>query len=93
MTIWPCSRASGQERDCNLSCLPRQFADGADIRGANEIVILYNRRIPVGGDILTEIDGKPVNSPEEMRLALESKRAGDVAKVTLYPEIPKSRSP
>ncbi len=59
-------------------------ADGAGIRGANEIVILYNRRVPVGGDILTEIDGKPVNSPEELRLALESKRPGDVVKVTLF---------
>ena len=59
-------------------------ADGAGIRGADEIVILYNRRVPIGGDILTEIDGKAVNSPDELRLALESKRAGDVVKVTLY---------
>lgn len=59
-------------------------ADGAGIRGANEIVILYNRRFPIGGDILTEIDGKPVNSPDELRLALETKRAGDIVKVTIY---------
>jgi S1-C subfamily serine protease len=59
-------------------------ADGAGIRGADEMVILYNRRVPIGGDILTELDGKPVNSPDELRLALESKRAGDVVNVTLY---------
>jgi S1-C subfamily serine protease len=59
-------------------------ADGAGIRGADEIVILYNRRVPVGGDILTELDDKPVTSPDELRLALESKRAGDVVKVALY---------
>jgi S1-C subfamily serine protease len=59
-------------------------ADGAGIRGAREAVILYNRRVPVGGDIITEVDGKPVGSPEELRLALESKRAGDVVKVTLF---------
>ncbi|MDM7997555.1 MAG: trypsin-like peptidase domain-containing protein [Acidobacteriota bacterium] len=59
-------------------------ADGAGIRGANQIVILYNRRVPVGGDILTDIDGKAIGSPEELRLALESKRPGDVVRVTLY---------
>jgi S1-C subfamily serine protease len=59
-------------------------ADGAGIRPADEIVVLYNRRIPIGGDIITEIEGKPVSSLEELRLALESKRAGDVVRVTIY---------
>lgn len=59
-------------------------ADGAGIQGANEIVILFNQRLMVGGDIITEVDGKPVGSLEELRLLLESKRAGDVVKVTIY---------
>ncbi|MBN1571218.1 MAG: trypsin-like peptidase domain-containing protein [Acidobacteria bacterium] len=59
-------------------------AEGAGIRGYDRIVILYNRRFPIGGDILTEVDGKAVNTPEELILALESKRAGDVVNVTLY---------
>jgi len=59
-------------------------ADGAGIQGANEIAILYNRRFLVGGDIITEIEGKPVASLEELRLMLESKRPGNSVNITLY---------
>jgi S1-C subfamily serine protease len=59
-------------------------ADKADIKGANEIAVWYNERIYIGGDILTEIDGKPIGSQEELRLALEAKRPGDTVRVTLY---------
>ena len=59
-------------------------ADGAGIHGASEIAVLYNRRFLIGGDIITEIDGKPVASLEELRLMLESKRPGNAVNLTLY---------
>jgi S1-C subfamily serine protease len=59
-------------------------ADGGGIRGADQIVVLYNQRFLVGGDIIAEVDGKPVDDMDELRLALESKRAGDAVKLTLY---------
>ncbi len=59
-------------------------ADGAGIQGATEIAVLYNRRFLVGGDIITEIEGKPVASLEELRLMLESKRPGNTVNITLY---------
>jgi S1-C subfamily serine protease len=59
-------------------------ADNSGIRGANEIVLLYNERILVGGDVITAIDGKPVTSMEELKLALEAKRPGDTIQVTLF---------
>ena len=59
-------------------------ADQAGIKGANQMAILFNQRILVGGDILTEIDEKPVGSLEELRLVLETKRPGDSVKVTFY---------
>jgi S1-C subfamily serine protease len=59
-------------------------ADRAGILGADQIAILYNRRFLVGGDIITEIDGKPVDSLEELGLMLESKRPGNTVTVTLY---------
>jgi len=59
-------------------------AEKSDIRGANRIVAWYNERIYVGGDIITEIEGKPVTSLEELRLLLESKRPGETVQVTLY---------
>jgi S1-C subfamily serine protease len=59
-------------------------ADNAGIRGADQIARLYNQRILIGGDIITEIDGEPVGSREELGLRLELKRPGNVVRVTLY---------
>src|SRR5688572_3605228 len=59
-------------------------AEKADIRGATEIAVLYNERIMVGGDVITHMDGKPVSSTEELRLALEGKRPGDTVQITLF---------
>ncbi len=59
-------------------------ADEAGIRGPNQVALLYNERILIGGDIITALDGKPVNSIEELKLALEPKRPGDTVRVTLY---------
>jgi S1-C subfamily serine protease len=59
-------------------------AEKSDIRGANRVEGWYNERIYVGGDIITEVEGKPVASHEELRLLLESKRPGETIEVTLY---------
>ena len=59
-------------------------ADDAGIRGANRAVILGNRRILIGGDIITQVDGQPVASEEELRLALELKRPGDDVTIVFY---------
>ncbi len=59
-------------------------ADSAGIRGANEIALLYNERILIGGDIITAVEGKSIGSREELALALESRRPGDTVRVTLY---------
>jgi S1-C subfamily serine protease len=59
-------------------------ADGGGIHGADQIVVLYNQRFLVGGDIIAEVDGKPVDDMDELRLALESKRAGDSVNLTIY---------
>jgi S1-C subfamily serine protease len=58
--------------------------DNAGIRGASQMVLLYNQRVLIGGDIITQINGKPVASMEEMRLAVEGKKPGDQIQVTIY---------
>jgi len=40
----------------------------------------------MGGDIITEIDGKAVKSQEELNLFLEAKKPGETVSVTLYRE-------
>jgi putative serine protease PepD len=59
-------------------------ADNAGIKGANEMVLLYNQRVLIGGDIITEIDGKAVASLSELQLMLEGKNPGDTVNVTIY---------
>ncbi len=59
-------------------------AEGAGIRGASEVALLYNERVLIGGDIITAVDNKSVTSMEELRLALENKRPGDTVTLTIY---------
>jgi putative serine protease PepD len=59
-------------------------AENSGIKGASEVAVLYNERIFVGGDIITHVDGKPISSSGDLRLALEGKRPGDTVKITLY---------
>lgn len=59
-------------------------ADRAGIRGYSRVAEWYNQRLYIGGDIITEIDGRKVDTFEELRLALESKRPGETIKVTIY---------
>ena len=46
-------------------------------------MIFYNERILVGGDIITQVDGKPIASREELRLAVEGKRPGETVRLTV----------
>jgi S1-C subfamily serine protease len=59
-------------------------AEQAGIHGADRVINNYYQYIRIGGDIITEIAGKPVGSLEELRLSLESKRPGDTVSITFY---------
>jgi S1-C subfamily serine protease len=59
-------------------------ADKAGLRGADQMLVLYNERILIGGDIITQIDGKAVSSMAELRLVLERYRPGQTVQVTFY---------
>ncbi len=59
-------------------------ADRAGLRGANEAVNIYNQRVLAGGDIIAEIDGKPIAGMDDLDLALESKRPGDTVQLVFY---------
>jgi len=59
-------------------------ADNAGIRGASEMAQLYNERILIGGDIITQIDSRTIASLDELKLVLEAKRPGDTVNVTIF---------
>jgi S1-C subfamily serine protease len=63
---------------------PGTVAQSAGLRGYNREVIVGNYRVPVGGDLVTAIDGKPVKNQSAITQAISSKHAGDVMVLTIY---------
>jgi S1-C subfamily serine protease len=59
-------------------------ADAAGIRGGNRAVRIGNYQIPIGGDIITAVDGQAVENFQDMTVYLETETAvGDTVEVTL----------
>lgn len=57
--------------------------DRAGVQGAQKEAILGNRRVYIGGDILTAIDGTPIVSVEQLQLLQEQHQIGDEVTVSL----------
>lgn len=58
--------------------------DTAGLRGAQQEVILGNRRLYIGGDVLTALDKQPVTNLENLETMLETGyQVGDSVSVTL----------
>jgi S1-C subfamily serine protease len=64
--------------------VPRGPADSAGLRGANEEVRVGNERLGVGGDFVTEVDGKQVDEPDAVTRAIARKRPGDTMDLTVF---------
>jgi S1-C subfamily serine protease len=59
-------------------------ADKAGIQGGDQFVRLGNARIPLGGDIITAINGEPVTDSQELTVYLETQtQVGDIVEVTI----------
>jgi S1-C subfamily serine protease len=59
-------------------------ADRAGLKGGDRQAILGMRRILLGGDVVTAIDGRPITGQMDLNLALNRKRPGDTVKVEYY---------
>jgi S1-C subfamily serine protease len=59
-------------------------ADHAGLKGGDRQAILGMSRIVLGGDVVTAIDGRPINGQMDLNLALNRKRPGDTVKVDYY---------
>ncbi len=58
-------------------------ASEAGLRGARRRVIVGRYEIPVGGDLITAVDGRPVDGKNFLDRALRRKRPGDTAELTI----------
>ena len=59
-------------------------ADRAGLRGATDAVLVGNSRLLIGGDLITEIDGKPVSEQDAIIRILARKHAGDTMDMKVY---------
>jgi putative serine protease PepD len=59
-------------------------AANAGLHGGDREAILGMRRIELGGDVITAIDGRPITGQMDLNLALNRKRPGDTVKVEYY---------
>src|SRR5262249_13204205 len=59
-------------------------ADGAGLRPPRQVVIVGNYRIGVGGDLITAIDGKPVDGNDSLQRTMSRKWEGDTIELTVY---------
>jgi S1-C subfamily serine protease len=59
-------------------------ADKAGIKGGTTSVVVQGESYKVGGDIITKIDGTPVNSYDQLYAAVQRKHPGDSLKIELY---------
>ncbi|MFQ5433204.1 MAG: S1C family serine protease [Nitrospinota bacterium] len=61
-------------------------ADKAGIKGGNRQVRIGNTTVPVGGDVIVEVEGKPVETPQQVVSILSAKEVGDRVKIKLWRE-------
>lgn len=62
---------------------PNGPADEAGIEGGDRVVRIGNVRLPLGGDIITAIDGQAMTDLQELTVYLETQtRVGDTVEVT-----------
>ncbi len=66
--------------------LPNSPADRASLRGAiatSGASGASNGQLPMGGDVVTSVDGRPLSSADQLTDYVDSKRAGDQVTLTL----------
>lgn len=63
--------------------IPGSPADKADLKGGNKLVRIGRYNVLLGGDLITLVDGKKVNSSSILATYIESKRPGDIIKLSI----------
>lgn len=64
--------------------LPHSPAAVAGLRAGGRIVVVGDRPYTLGGDIITAVNGKPVQSPSQIAHILLASRPGQVLRLTVY---------
>lgn len=63
---------------------PGSAAANAGLRGARQLVAIGNVQLGVGGDLISQIDGRPVDRNDAITRALARKRPGDKLDLVIF---------
>jgi S1-C subfamily serine protease len=66
-----------------LQVAPDGPADKAGIKGGNNLRVIEGMEIPLGGDVITRIDGHDIRSLDDFRTHLMDKQVGDIVEFSL----------
>jgi S1-C subfamily serine protease len=69
-----------------VEVIPGGPASQAGIRGGSGEVVAGNLRLPVGGDVILELNGKPVDDMDSLIRTLRQFRVGDTVKLRIFRE-------
>jgi len=64
--------------------LPGGAAEKAGMHGGTQRLYQGNTPVMLGGDLIVEMDGKEIQTPQDLSAALNVHRAGDTATVTVF---------
>jgi S1-C subfamily serine protease len=59
-------------------------AQEAGLRAGTDEVVVAGESYRLGGDVIVEVDGEPVTSPQDLREAISAKEPGDKVRVEAY---------
>lgn len=65
---------------------PGSPAEHAGVRGGNLDVVIGGNALLLGGDIITQVNGQEVDTPERLTRAMRSLKVGETVHVTLFRE-------
>jgi S1-C subfamily serine protease len=67
-----------------VQVVPGGAADRAGLRGGTERAYIGNIPITLGGDLIVAIDGQDVQDQQDLSQVMNSHRAGDTVRLTIY---------
>jgi S1-C subfamily serine protease len=67
-----------------VQAVPGGAADRSGLRGGTERAYLGNTPIMIGGDLIVSVDGKKVETQQDLAQVMNNHRAGDTVNVTIY---------
>jgi len=67
-----------------MAVTSRGPAEAAGVRGGQRIVRIGRSQLPIGGDIITAVDGQPVAEQQDLMIYVDTQKAvGDTVQLTL----------